>query len=117
MGGLATLPGSTFCVPSNWLPTAAVYTTVLGQLVITYDAPLVAGAVWPGNWSRRDKGKVYYPDTAIAAGATVTLTGWHYLIDEPGGDTCQYRASPADILDAVTGLTAAPFADYPYSTV
>lgn len=105
----------TFLVPPDRFPVSAIYLSSVGTLVVTYAGPLIAGVVAPANWSRRDKGRLYFPTTAIVTGSQVDLTGWFYVMDSPGPDVCGYGASPADVIDLGSGQPVAPFADYPVS--
>lgn len=82
-----------------------------GVWSVTFDKPLEPATLAAGNWDFRATGSTFTADTAVAAGSTVSGTSTEGA-ENPGDDSVNYGAAPADVL-SLTALPAAAFTDFP----
>lgn len=115
MGGWATGPPTTFCVPRECSPTGAEFSLSNGNAVVFFSCTLNGGGLEAFNWSGRELGR------AVTWGAAIALTNRVLLIGkvdggaDPGPDVITYSPPPYDVVDAMTSDPIAAFANYPMS--
>lgn len=92
----------------------AVYDDGPGEVVVTFDKPLVDGFQSGDEWQLSFGGDLYYPGDATIAGLTVTLGGLENqgpTILEPG-----LSYSGSTVLTAGNLLPVVPFDGFPVTT-
>lgn len=86
----------------------------MGTWSVTFDRPLVAGALNASNWSFRAGDELRAADNATASGSVVSGDSTAGT-EESGPDVVNYGASPADVVD-LNAMPAAAFTDFPLTT-
>lgn len=95
------------------VPISAVWTGGLpGSLAVTFDQPLVPGALSAFNWIAIHANWIWSFSAAVAAGSVVTLTPVQGIAGPPT-EVLQFDPPPDDVVDAITGLPAVAFTDFP----
>lgn len=95
------------------VPIAAVAYIPGFRVDVTFDRPLVAGAVTPTTWFVRHGGLDYGIFTSASSGAGVVIGLSGGTKSDPGPDVVSYSPPPFDIKSLVGGVPAAAFTGFP----
>ncbi len=99
--------------PEPPVPLAAVWSALPQQVAVTFDQPLVAGAIAPANWSARHANQLYDGIAPAAVAGAVATVRMNAVGAQIAPDIVNYLATPPDVVSAGTGETVRPFAAFP----
>jgi len=101
--------------PAGPVPVAAALNGA-GPATVTFDQPLVPGALDPANWFLRFNNTfispLVIPGNPSAAGSTVSII-FFTAGPDPGPDVVSFSPPPNDVVSLATAIPAAAFSDFP----
>jgi hypothetical protein len=88
---------------------------LIGDLIVEFDQPLVAGPLAPDNWRLYYALSWYSFNAALAVASTVRLSSPNYNDPWEPPDAITYTALIPDVIGLASLLPAAPFDSLPIS--
>ncbi len=84
----------------------------MGTWSVTFDRPLLAGALNAANWTFNAGDEIRNATDATAAGNVVSGDSVT-MVENAGPDVVNYAAAPADVVSDEDAMPAAAFSDFP----